>query len=113
MVIAVQKNPHTGYFHVTFSLRQFRGASRRIVIAGTFNAWSTEYVPPTSGIVHAPDRDKAITIELPPGYHEYKHYDASRQCWMEIEREPDIYHAEDQPFTGNPFGTLNCWLWLE
>ncbi len=112
MVTQVEWIPKTGRFRVTFDLGRFQTAERKVVVAGTFNDWSTRHEEPALGFFHRAAGSNRAVVELPPGYYEYKYYDVTRQAWLEIEAEPEIYRYGGENFCGNPFGTKNCRLRL-
>lgn len=110
MVTYIQEIPGTGSFAVTFNLGLFEGRDSNLVVAGTFNEWSTCYEPTSTGVVYTPRHHKEMTVELPPGYHEYKYYDATHGQWVEYEAHPELYYGRHHLFIYNPFGTRNCVL---
>lgn len=110
MVTDVQHNSVNGRYAITFNLGLFEGRDNDLVVAGSFNEWNTHYAPTTTGVVYAPRHHKEMTIELPPGYYEYKYYNATRAQWMEVEDQPELYHGPLHHFCYNVFGTKNCIL---
>lgn len=110
MVTNVFRKDACGRFAITFNLGLFEGKNNDLVVAGSFNDWCIQYAPTTTGIVYAPRHHKEMTIELAPGYYEYKYYNATRCQWMEIEQQPELYHGPLHHFCYNVFGTKNCIL---
>lgn len=110
MVTDIQRNEATGGFAITFDLGQFEGRASELIVAGSFNHWAIEAMPHTTGIVYTPRHLKQTTIELPPGYYEYKYYNVTRARWMEIDQQPKLYHGPHHHFCDNVFGTKNCIL---
>jgi hypothetical protein len=89
--IAPQDGPVRKTVDVSFAL--FEPTARRVVLAGTFNDWSTEMTPMTAGS----DGSWRATLALAPGRYEYKFLVDGQ--WL-----PDT-HAQENLM--NEFGTLN------
>ncbi len=114
MVTDIQHDGERGRFLITFDLGDFANNGRQLLVAGSFNSWSTSHEQKGSGFIHTGRSARLVTIELPPGYYEYKYYDEKKSEWMEIEVHPSLYHRQDvHNFKWNPFGTKNCVLNLE
>ena len=94
-------------WEVTCDLGAFSQEGRRLLVAGSFNDWSTRFAPARNGFVERrPSR--AVKHVLPPGVHEYKYFDLAAGEWLEVDRHPELYRGFFWDYVRNPFGTLNC-----
>ena len=79
---------------------EWRYGGRQVHVCGSFTGWQemvpmqAETAPSASGaVVHR------VTINIPPGYHQYKFMVDNEWC-----------HDESQPYMPSPLGPPNNWL---
>ncbi len=108
MVTLIDRLEDGKRWELTFDLGAFSQQGRRMIVAGSFNEWSTNVRRVRSGFVVAGRKDNFVKLVLPAGDYEYKYYDLAKGEWMEVERHPELYRGFYWDYVRNSFGTLNC-----
>ena len=108
MVTLIDKLEEGKRWELTFDLGAFSQQGRRMIVAGSFNGWSTGVRRVRNGFVAAGRKDNFVKLVLPAGDYEYKYYDLAKGEWMEVESHPELYRGFYWDYVRNPFGTLNC-----
>jgi len=109
MVSEIRYQPATGDFLVTFDPFKYLERPRPLLLAGDFNGWSLARSVQT-GFRATDKRYCSVSLDLSAGYYEYKYFDVTLEQWLEVSHDPQVYYANEEQFTLNPFGTMNCWF---
>ena len=108
MVTLIDRLEDGKRWELTFDLGAFSQQGRRMIVAGSFNEWSTNVRRVRNGFVLAGRKDNFVKLVLPAGDYEYKYFDVAKGEWMEVERHPELYRGFYWDYVRNSFGTLNC-----